>query len=100
QADAGSEGSAPPFPDAVRSALFVNLLTEDNLPHYFETINRVFADEAWREWARRWTAEEMRHSIVIRDYVVVSGALDLVELERARMAQVTRGQAPQPSTVA
>ncbi len=27
-----------PLPDAVRSALFVNLLTEDNLPYYFRTI--------------------------------------------------------------
>jgi len=94
------DADAAALPGAVRSALFVNLLTEDNLPYYFETINRVFADEAWREWARRWTAEEMRHAIVIRDYVVVSGALDPVALERARMAQVTRGQAPQPSTVA
>ena len=93
-------GDAMALPDGVRSALFVNLLTEDNLPYYFETINRVFADEAWREWSRRWTAEEMRHSIVMRDYVVVSGALDPVELERARMAQVTSGQVPQPSTVA
>src|SRR5258708_39407523 len=31
-----------PLPAAVRSALFVNLLTEDNLPYYFETIDRVF----------------------------------------------------------
>src|SRR5438105_6099903 len=93
-------GDATALPDAVRSALFVNLLTEDNLPYYFETLSRVFADEVWREWARRWTAEEMRHSTVIRDYVIVSGALDPVELERARMVQVTRGQVPQPSTVA
>ncbi len=31
-----------PIPDAVRSALFVNLLTEDNLPYYFHTIDRMF----------------------------------------------------------
>src|SRR4051812_11588237 len=41
-----------PLPPAVRSALFVNLLTEDNLPHYFETINRVFGLEAWRGGGR------------------------------------------------
>ena len=99
-ATAAWNGDAMALPRAVRSALFVNLLTEDNLPYYFETLNRVFADEAWREWARRWTAEEMRHAIVIRDYVVVSGALDPIELERARMAQVTRGQVPQPLAVA
>ena len=73
----------------VRSALFVNLLTEDNLPYYFRTIERMFgADDVWGEWARRWTAEEGRHSIVIRDYLTVTRAIDPVQLERARMAQV------------
>jgi acyl-[acyl-carrier-protein] desaturase len=27
---------------------------------------------AWGEWDRRWTAEEGRHSIVIRDYLTVT----------------------------
>jgi acyl-[acyl-carrier-protein] desaturase len=98
-ADLDFDGPLMPLPDAVRSALFVNLLTEDNLPYYFETINRVFASEPWQEWSRRWTAEEMRHSIVMRDYVTVSGAIDPVELERARMTQVSLGQVPQPQTV-
>ena len=85
--------------DAVRSSLFVNLLTEDNLPYYFRTIESMFgADSAWGEWSRRWTAEEGRHSIVIRDYLTVTRALDPVELERARMAQVSGGQVPQPET--
>lgn len=85
-----------PLPAGVRSALVVNLLTEDNLPYYFETINRMFANEVWREWAKRWTAEEMRHGIVIRDYITVTHAVDLVELENARMHQVCGGQVPQP----
>jgi acyl-[acyl-carrier-protein] desaturase len=88
-----------PLPDPVRRALIVNLLTEDNLPYYFETINRVFASEAWRVWARRWTAEEMRHATVIRDYLMVTRAVDPLPLERARMAQVEGGQSPQPPTV-
>lgn len=93
------DDGAFPMEDGVRSALFVNLLTEDNLPYYFETINRVFADEAWRVWARRWTAEEMRHSIAIRDYATVTRALDPVALERARMSQVGGGVVPQPESV-
>jgi acyl-[acyl-carrier-protein] desaturase len=83
----------------MRSALLVNLLTEDNLPYYFATIDRVFNHEAWGVWTRRWTAEEMRHAIVIRDYLTVTRALDAVELERARMAQVSGGETPQPPTV-
>jgi acyl-[acyl-carrier-protein] desaturase len=85
--------------DEVRSALFVNLLTEDNLPYYFRTIERMFGrDSAWGVWARRWTAEEGRHSIVIRDYLTVTRAIDPVALERARMAQVECGQVPEPET--
>lgn len=83
--------------DAVRSALFVNLLTEDNLPYYTSTIRSLYGnDGAWGVWVRRWTAEEGRHSIVLRDYVTVTRALDPVALERARMAQVECGQVPRP----
>jgi acyl-[acyl-carrier-protein] desaturase len=84
---------------AVRSALFVNLLTEDNLPYYFRTIEAMFGRRSvWGEWARRWTAEEGRHSIVIRDYLTVTRAIDPVALERARMAQVQCGQVPEPES--
>jgi acyl-[acyl-carrier-protein] desaturase len=90
---------AASVPPEVRSALFVNLLTEDNLPYYFRTIERMFGrDSAWGVWARRWTAEEGRHSIVIRDYLTVTRAIDPVALERARMAQVECGQVPEPDT--
>lgn len=91
--------SRSPVPEAVRSALFVNLLTEDNLPYYFSTIDRMFgAGDAWGTWARRWTAEEGRHSIVIRDYLTVTGLVDPVALERARMHQVSHGVVPEPET--
>jgi acyl-[acyl-carrier-protein] desaturase len=90
-----------PMPDGVRSALLVNLLTEDNLPHYFETINGMFgARGTWGEWTRRWTAEEGRHSIVIRDYLTVTKSVDPIALERGRMRQVSLGQVPRPATPA
>jgi len=89
-----------PVPDGVRDALFVNLLTEDNLPYYFHTIDNIFGPGVWGEWIRRWTAEEQRHSIVIRDYLTVTRALDPVELERGRMAQVSGAVVPEPPTPA
>jgi acyl-[acyl-carrier-protein] desaturase len=89
-----------PLPDAVRDALFVNLLTEDNLPYYFHTIDNMFGPGVWGEWIRRWTAEEQRHSIVIRDYLTVTRAIDPVELERGRMAQVSGAVVPEPGTPA
>ncbi len=90
-----------PLPAAVRSSLLVNLLTEDNLPYYFRDIGRMFGgDEAWDFWARRWTAEEGRHAIVIRDYLTLTRAICPEQLERARMAQVQCGQVPSPPTAA
>ena len=85
--------------DEVRSALFVNLLTEDNLPYYFRTIEAMFGrDSAWGAWTRRWTAEEGRHSIALRDYLTVTRAIVPVALERALLAQVECGQVPEPET--
>jgi acyl-[acyl-carrier-protein] desaturase len=98
--DPWSEDQAP-MPDAIRSALLVNLLTEDNLPHYFQTIDGMFGDQGtWGEWTRRWTAEEGRHSIVIRDYLTVTKSVDPIALERGRMRQVSLGQVPRPATPA
>ena len=81
-----------PMSDAVRRALVVNLLTEDNLPYYTTEITRLFGlDHAWGAWNRRWTAEEGRHSIVIRDYLTVTGTADPVALERGRMQHAEYG---------
>ncbi|MGI8794108.1 MAG: acyl-ACP desaturase, partial [Acidimicrobiales bacterium] len=98
----GEEWVAPEnVPDgAVRSALFVNLLTEDNLPYYSMEIFDLFGgDGPWGEWVRRWTAEEGRHSIVIRDWLTVTRLLDPRDLERARMQQVSGGLVPHPTGV-
>ena len=89
----------PLLEPAARIALTVNLLTEDNLPLYFAELYRLGKNDAWGEWARRWTAEEGRHSIVIRDYLMVTRALDPIALERARMRQVTCGAVPSFSDV-
>lgn len=82
--------------DAVsRAALEVNLLTEDNLPYYHLALWDTFGrDGAWGEWSRRWTAEEGRHAIVLRDYLTVTRGLDPTALERDRMDQVSRGYFP------
>src|SRR4029453_17104984 len=82
----------PPVAPEVGRPLPVNLLPEENLPYYFNSIDRMFgADGPWGEWARRWTAEEARHSIVLRDYVTVTRSLDPIELERGRMRQMSTG---------
>ncbi|MEA3216778.1 MAG: acyl-[acyl-carrier-protein] desaturase [Acidimicrobiia bacterium] len=100
--ESGWTWAAEDAPDAtagLRSAIYLNLLTEDNLPYYFRDLERMFgADGAWGTWVRRWTAEEGRHSIVLRDYAVVTRIIDPVELERGRMCQVSGGTVPAPDS--
>jgi acyl-[acyl-carrier-protein] desaturase len=75
-----------------RISLVVNLLTEDNLPSYHHEIATIFGrDGAWGTWVHRWTAEEGRHAIVMRDYLLTSRAVDPVELERFRMQHMSAG---------
>lgn len=82
--------------DIARTALELNLLTEDNLPYYHLAIWERFGGQgAWGDWARRWTAEEGRHSIAIRDYLTVTRGVDPIALERGRMDHVSRGYYPQ-----
>ncbi|MEZ5294309.1 MAG: acyl-ACP desaturase [Vicinamibacterales bacterium] len=77
---------------AVRAAFELNLLTEDNLPSYHHALAaRLGLDGAWGAWVHRWTAEEARHATAIRDYLVVSRAVDPVALERDRMATLQTG---------
>ncbi|GGK28543.1 acyl-ACP desaturase [Pilimelia terevasa] len=78
--------------EVARTSLIVNLLTEDNLPSYHHEIAALFGrDGAWGTWVHRWTAEEGRHGIAIRDYLLTTRAVDPVALERARMVHMASG---------
>ncbi len=81
--------------DVAQVAIVQNLLTEDNLPSYHREIAMNFSmDGPWGQWVNRWTAEEARHSTALRDYLVVTRAVDPVELEKLRLEQMTRGFSP------
>jgi acyl-[acyl-carrier-protein] desaturase len=81
--------------DVAQVAMVQNLMTEDNLPSYHREIAMSFGmDGAWGQWVNRWTAEENRHGIALRDYLVVTRAVDPVELELLRLEVVNRGFSP------
>lgn len=81
--------------EVARLAMVVNLLTEDNLPSYHREIAmNMGMDGAWGQWVNRWTTEENRHSLALRDYLVVTRACDPIELEELRVEQITRGFSP------
>ena len=83
----------PRLTGVAQTSFEVGLLTEDNLPSYHRLIHGMFGkgDGAWLTWVGRWTAEEGRHAIVLRDYLVVTRNFDPTLLERGRMAQVQKG---------
>ncbi len=83
----------PRLSGVAQTAFEVNLLTEDNLPSYHREIHAMFGrkDSPWTSWIHRWTAEEGRHAIVLRDYLVVTRNIDPVRLERGRMRLVETG---------
>ena len=83
----------PRLTGVAQVAFEIGLLTEDNLPSYHRLIHGMFGkgDGAWINWVGRWTAEEGRHAIVLRDYLTVTRNIDPVLLERGRMAQLQQG---------
>ncbi|MCW2492540.1 MAG: acyl-[acyl-carrier-protein] desaturase [Pseudonocardiales bacterium] len=81
-----------PLDPVAKTAMVVNLLTEDNLPSYHREIATRFGrDGAWGQWVGQWTAEEGRHGIALRDYLVVTRGVDPVKLEALRMEHMTAG---------
>ncbi|GAA4660057.1 acyl-ACP desaturase [Gordonia humi] len=81
--------------EVAKAAMITNLLTEDNLPSYHRVIAENFSmDSAWGHWVGRWTAEENRHGIAMRDYLVVTRGVDPNALEQARMIHMTNGYDP------
>ena len=85
----------PRLTGVAQVAFEVNLLTEDNLPSYHHQLLATFGrDGAWNTWSHRWTAEEGRHAVVLRDYLLVTRNIDPVALERGRMATMQQRWLP------
>jgi len=90
-----------PLTDGVRSSIYVNLLTEDNLPYYTSTLlAHSPLGHPLRDWNHQWTMEENRHSMVMRDWVHTSRCIDPSLLEVGRRVQMQRGEVPNPSSIA
>jgi acyl-[acyl-carrier-protein] desaturase len=87
--------------DGVRSSIYVNLLTEDNLPYYTSTLlAHAPKGHPIRDWNHQWTMEENRHSMVMRDWVHVTRCIDPTVLEDGRRVQMATGEVPEPETFA
>jgi acyl-[acyl-carrier-protein] desaturase len=87
--------------DGVRSAIYVNLLTEDNLPYYTTTLlAHAPQGHPLADWNHQWTMEENRHAMVMRDWVHISRCIDPTLLEEGRRVQMLKGEVPHPESLA
>lgn len=78
--------------EEVRAATLALLLTKDNLPSYHRVLAIHFpAFSDWRQLVGVWTAEDNRHAIVLRDFLVVTRAIDPLDAEERRLHHVTQG---------
>jgi acyl-[acyl-carrier-protein] desaturase len=82
------------------ASFLVNLLTEDNLPHYTSRIHsKVGASPALMAFANEWTAEEDSHGEIMRDYALLSGligrdefaVIDGKKYHQGRVSQLREG---------
>ena len=84
--------------DEARAASLALLLTKDNLPSFHRLLAQYFpAFSEWRQLVGVWTAEDNRHSVVLRDYLVVRRAIDPVDSEERRREHVTKGYRQNPA---
>ena len=87
--------------ERARTALVLNLLTEDNLPSYHLALEKYLPDSpVWNEWNGIWTSEEGQHAMAIRSYLLTSRNCDPVELEDDRMATMRTGWSPSATSPA
>lgn len=90
-----------PLPADAAAAVLALLLTKDNMPSY----HRLMAQKAsifgaWQQVIGSWTAEDNRHSIALRDYLVVSRLVDPVVAENLRLHHITKGKLQSPVSLA
>lgn len=90
------------------AAFLVNLLTEDNLPHYTSRIHSKGAgSEALMLFANEWTAEEDAHGVIMRDFALLTGLIgsrDIslishVDYDTGRVSQLRAGTEIDPPTL-
>lgn len=78
------------LPDDYFVVLVGDMITEEALPTYQTMINTLdgVKDETgasispWAVWTRAWTAEENRHGDLLRNYLYLSGRVNMLMIER------------------
>ena len=79
--------SAAGLSDDLLVILVGNMVTEEALPNYSVSLNRIvrdmtgMGDAPWASWLRGWTAEENRHGDLLHNYLRLTGRVNMRSIE-------------------
>lgn len=74
-----------------------NMVTEEALPNYSVSLNRIvkdvtgIGDAPWSRWLRGWTAEENRHGDLLNAYLRLTGRVDMRAVEQTVHHLISKG---------
>ncbi len=74
-----------------------NMVTEEALPNYSVSLNRIVkdmtgvGDAPWSRWLRGWTAEENRHGDLLNAYLRLTGRVDMRVVEQTIHHLISKG---------
>ena len=77
--------AAQELPDELMVVLVGTMVTEEALPSYQTSFNRLGtikdatgdSPNPWAKWSRAWTAEENRHGDLLNRYLYLTGRVDM-----------------------
>jgi acyl-[acyl-carrier-protein] desaturase len=81
--------AAQELPDELMVVLVGTMVTEEALPSYQTSFNRLGticdatgdSPNPWAKWSRAWTAEENRHGDLLNRYLYLTGRVDMRSVE-------------------
>ncbi len=89
--------SASALSDDLLIILVGNMVTEEALPNYSVSLNRVVkdmtgtGDAPWSRWLRGWSAEENRHGDLLNAYLRLTGRVDMRSVEQTIHHLISKG---------
>ena len=89
--------SARELPYDFWAVLIGDTITEEALPTYeawlmsIEGIQQEREESPWKEWVRKWSAEENRHGDLLNRYLYLSGRVNMREVEVSTQYLISDG---------
>jgi len=96
----GFRETAKAISDQLLVVLVGDMVTEEALPSYSVSLNRIVKDEAgtspapWARWLRGWTAEENRHGGLLNAYLRLTGRVNMRVVEQTIHHLIANGFNP------